>query len=474
VNEKSWDWPDTPTVRKNLEALSALARAIELAAPGRFVLLFAKCNVPAQRTALTERLGAMLEPLGIELVDVAMEKPVESLLGDLEARMQPKGKHRQPKKRKIVSVPAPAVAEPGPAYSEETGSLALSVRGLERSLRSDDPNPPLLAHLNQARERYRELGCPLLLWLPDYALTRLAREAPDFWAWRSGVFEFAPEPEVAESALEQMAYEPDLVSANLDAAAKRERLALLRQLLDDYRELGDGPRERDAQADILWKMGNLYHDLGEYDASRRAYRDVLAIKRELDDERGVGGLLHNLGRLAQDQGDYDQARQLYQDSLDIAQQLGDRAGVAITLHQLGVLAHLQGDYDQAHQLYQDSLDIKQQLGNRVGAARTLHQLGMLNQNQGDYDQARRFYQDSLDIKQQIGDRAGVASSLHQLGTLAEEVSDLEKAESLFAKSLKMFKHLGSPDTDIARRSLARVRGQLEEQPSKIKGARHCR
>ncbi len=31
---------------------------------------------------------------------------------------------------------------------------------------------------------------PILFFLPDYALTRLAKYAPDFWAWRRGVFRF--------------------------------------------------------------------------------------------------------------------------------------------------------------------------------------------------------------------------------------------------------------------------------------------
>ena len=45
-------WPNTPTARQNLDALSGLARAIGMAAPGRFVLLLAKCNLPSQRETL--------------------------------------------------------------------------------------------------------------------------------------------------------------------------------------------------------------------------------------------------------------------------------------------------------------------------------------------------------------------------------------------------------------------------------------
>jgi len=486
VSEKPWAWPDTPAARQNLETLSALARAIGMAAPGRFVLLLAKCNVPAQREALAAQLRVMLEPLGVELLEVSLDEPVSDLLSHLQARLGASIQRAGPAEWELLVQPQPtvAVAEPRAPYSA-CPPLALSVYGLEASLRSDTPHPRLLAHLNLARERYRDLGCPLVLWLPDYALTRLAREAPDFWAWRSGVFEFAPQREMAESALRQMAYEPGVVTSSLDAAAKRERLALLEQLLADYRLLGEGPQEQNAQADILAKMGSLHWDLGDYAEARRLYQESLAIAQQLGNRAGIARTLQNLGNVAYRQGDYAEARRLYQDALnikqqlgsrvsaaytlgqmgnlaraqgdldeaktlydqvrDISQQMGDRRSVAKALHQLGNVAYLQGDYAEARRLYQESLDIKQQLGDRAGVAQTLHQLGMLAQAQGDYAEARRLYQESLDIAQQLGDRASVAISFHQLGLLAQDQGDYAEARRLYQESLDIARQLGSRD-----------------------------
>jgi formylglycine-generating enzyme required for sulfatase activity len=49
----------------------------------------------------------------------------------------------------------------------------------------------LLEGLNRDRERFpRLVDVPLVLWLTEPGLTLIAREAPDFWAWRSGVFTF--------------------------------------------------------------------------------------------------------------------------------------------------------------------------------------------------------------------------------------------------------------------------------------------
>ena len=394
----------------------------------------------------------------MELQEVALDEPVSNLLSPLQARLGASIQRAGPAAWELLVQPQPAVAlaEPRAPYFA-CPPLALSVYGLEASLRSATLHPPLLAHLNLAREQYRELGCPLVLWLPDYALTRLAREAPDFWAWRSGVFEFAPEAEMAESALRQMVYEPGVVTSSLDAAAKRERLALLEQLLADWRELGEGPHEQDAQVDILWKVGSLHQDLGQYGAARRAHQEALGITQRLNDEQGSAGLLHNLAMLAHRQGDYAEARRLYQESLDIKQQLGNRAGVAISFHQLAVLAQDQGDYAEARRLCQESLDIEQQLGDRAGVAQTLHNLGMLAQDQGDYAEARRLYQESLAIAQQLGDRAGVAQTLFQLGRLLETDGKLDEALALYRESMQLDVELNNlPDLAIDYETVGRV------------------
>ena len=73
--------------------------------------------------------------------------------------------------------------------SESAGKRAIMVFGFEHSVPSEGP-APALDELNQSRDNFpKSFSGPVLIWLPDYALTRLAREAPDFWGWRSGVFE---------------------------------------------------------------------------------------------------------------------------------------------------------------------------------------------------------------------------------------------------------------------------------------------
>jgi hypothetical protein len=78
--------------------------------------------------------------------------------------------------------------------------LALFVRGLEKSIGVVGDYPPVLQDLNFVRDAYKiSVPHPLLFILPDYAITRIAKFAPDFWAWRSGVFLFRTVPAIRES-----------------------------------------------------------------------------------------------------------------------------------------------------------------------------------------------------------------------------------------------------------------------------------
>src|SRR3990172_1045412 len=276
------------------ETLRRLARMLDYAAPGRFVLALVKCNLPAQRRDLVERIRVLVEPLGMALLEVELTGPVDKLLPILRERLA--GSYLAP----LPEAEAAHEAESVPALRESGGKVALFVYGLEHSLPSTERHPPILAHLNLLRQLFqRDVPCPLVIWLPDYALTKVARGAPDFWAWRSGVYEFPPEPETAQRMARMTVYDDSgHLTSSLSAEAKRERMHLLARLLDDYRELAlsgvEGSRERHMQADILWKMGDVHYDMGEWAEARTRYEEALELARALGEARTVAGLLHLL------------------------------------------------------------------------------------------------------------------------------------------------------------------------------------
>ncbi|HKQ09042.1 MAG TPA: tetratricopeptide repeat protein [Blastocatellia bacterium] len=412
-----------------------LVRAIDYAEG--FWLGFVRCNLIGQRRKAAAACRDLLAPLGIRLVEIDLTEPISELLPILKAHIaKAQGATNAASEGPPTSLAAAEAARPA--------KLALFVYGLEHSIPSSEAYPPILSHLNLNRELFRqEILYPLVIWLPEYALAALARRAPDFWAWRSGLYEFAPDAELAAHTLAPVRNEAFYVSASLSEQAKRERLAMLKGLLADYRELGDGPHERRTQTEILNQLGWVHRALGELSEARQAYQDSLAIARDDNDLGMIAVLVHNLAMLALDQGNYEEARRLYDQSLEIKKRLGNQSGIAITLHELGRLAQRQGDYEEARRLYGESLEIAKRLGDQSGIAITQHQLAMLAEDQGEYEEARRLYSESLEIEKRLGNQNGIAISLHQLGSLAQDEGDYEEARRLYDESLTMKRKLGN-------------------------------
>jgi hypothetical protein len=45
-------------------------------------------------------------------------------------------------------------------------------------------------YLQWNRENFKKLPYPIIIWVDSLLLEKLARQAPDFWSWRKGVFRF--------------------------------------------------------------------------------------------------------------------------------------------------------------------------------------------------------------------------------------------------------------------------------------------
>jgi tetratricopeptide (TPR) repeat protein len=424
--------PDERVIRR-------LVRALDYSRG--FWLGFAKSNTPAQRRRLSALCKDLLEPLKIRVLEIELNEPVTDILPVLRERLaqetaaDDEGKATQPK-------------------------LAIFVHGLERSIPSREAYPPLLSSLNLKRELFRqEVPHPLLLWLPDYALTALARKAPDFWAWRSGLYEFAPEREAAEQSFVTLRNEEIHVTESLSERANHERLLMLKGLLEDYRELGNSPREQSAQERILSEIGRIYETFGEWAEARQAYEESLAISRSLNDELVQGIALNNLGIISQEMGNYIEAKHLYTEFLKIARALNSQFNIAAALHQLGNIAYLQDELKEAKQLYDESLEISKRLGIQYGVSNTLYQLGVIAAKDADLDEARRLYTEGLKISQDINHQLNVAKYLNQLGSLVYAKGDRAEAIRLFREAINIFEKLGSPSVENVRRNLARAEGE---------------
>jgi len=241
MNEKKSAFQPFPKISSplsgdNQETLEHLQRAIELA--DGFALFFARCDQPAQRDDLIAHLDALFPRQGRRARRLDVVPPATGLLAGLKSACR--------------------------TTPDQAPPTCVHICGLEDALSSDAPHPPVLSQLNLTRDRFRDLPCPLVFWLPDAVLTRLAQGAPDFWAWRSGTFDFLPQWVPLEERAE-------------------EQIRVLENLLADYHTLGDGPTEQRARASLLVDLAALYRDTYRPQVARQRLEEALPLVRRLRD-----------------------------------------------------------------------------------------------------------------------------------------------------------------------------------------------
>jgi len=180
---------------------------------------------------------------------------------------------------------------------------------------------PRVETLNLRRNALAEkLDATLLWWLPADTLARLAREAPDAWSWRGGVFDFIAErPDLAEPI--PIRLEPSDDINPLTLAQRSRRLAVLHQQLDGEGStaIPDGFR-----LNLLLEQADLYKSLGQWDLANQTLRqEALPLAERLGDVHSTAAIQGKIARILEARGELDQAMALHEQRLPIALQTND-------------------------------------------------------------------------------------------------------------------------------------------------------
>jgi tetratricopeptide (TPR) repeat protein len=339
--------------------------------------------------------------------------------------------------------------------------IVLLISGLEKTIGGYGDYPPLLSNLNIARDTYgHKLPYPILFLLPSYAMTRFARFAPDFWAWKSIEVRLQSDIPAPERAIAEM---PIIPNDQIIIPVPQERFDLLHRLIEEYSQ------PTLTRADLLNQLGQAYESHINYVKAERAYQESLNLYSSLEQTYPKIEVLNNLARLYQFQGQYTEAESLYKESLAMSQELlGDQhISVADLLNNLAGLYDSQGRYTEAESLYQKSLAMSQELlgDQHLSIATNLNNLAKLYRSQDRYEEAEPLYQKSLAMSQELlGDRHPlIAISLDNLAGLYKSQGRYEEAEPLYQKALAMSQELLGNNHPYVASSLNNLAGLYKSQ-----------
>ena len=324
---------------------------------------------------------------------------------------------------------------------EPEKKLVLILQGLEKAIAYSGDNPPILTNLNYARDSFPiAVSHPLLFALPDYAVTRFAQFAPDFWAWTSSTFKFQTLPETRDRLTAEVSDYSHNPNRYFPKPEQGERIDLLERLLQEYPE--DTEASSRTRLELLNQLGNTHRSIREFDKAKFYFQEAIDLSSELDDKSSEAKALFKLGGIYFDLREFNKASLLFERSLNLRTQIGDHRNSAANYHMLGRVAQALRQYRKARQNYQQALAIDIEFGDRYSQASTYHHLGKVAQALREHGQAQENYQQAISIYTEFGDRYSQASTYHQLGNVAYLLREDEEAQQNYQQALAIFIEFG--------------------------------
>ncbi|MEH2398375.1 tetratricopeptide repeat protein [Nostoc sp.] len=238
--------------------------------------------------------------------------------------------------------------------------------------------PHILNHLNQQRERFRDdFQISFVFLLRSFSINYFIHRAPDFFDWRSGVFELPTTPELVEQESTRLLLEGNYEEyLKLTPEQKIEKVIEIQDLLSEKHQL------ENQKPSLLFKLGNLLSTANEYEAAIASYDQALKFKP--DDHqawynRGIA--LDELGRFEEAIVSYEQALKFKQDYHLAWYNRG------IALDELGRFEEAIASYDQALKIQSNYHQAWYNRGDALG------NLGRNEEAIASYDQALKFKPD---------------------------------------------------------------------------------
>lgn len=196
------------------------------------------------------------------------------------------------------------------------------------------------------------------------------------------------------------------------------------------------------KADQLFQTGLQQFRTGQFDTALETYKQVLALRRELDDKAGIAQTLNNMGDVYSDRGQYSQALDVLQQALALRRELRDRAGIAQTLNLIGFVYRGQKQYSEALELHEEALQQAENAGDRSEVGESLHNIAAVYTSQGQLDSALDFYERAMAIREEVGDRRDLGRTLNNMGAVYFNLGNYDKALEIYQEALAIRKEIG--------------------------------
>ena len=333
---------------------------------------------------------------------------------------------------------------------EPDKKLVIMIRGVENAIGSSGDYPPILQDLNYIRDAFTtSVPHPILFFLPDYGITRLAQFAPDFWSWRSGLFRFITFYDF-KSTKESIVPKTGHFYLTLQTSSVgKERIELLTGLLKDNPITSIKSQQAlQHYLNIITQLGIAYRTNKKTLVKSEEYlKEACVLVNDRSSSISViiqGNVIYELAVTYEKLGDLVSALSYLQKSLELRKNINDFKGTAETLHQIGIIYTKQKEFETALKHLDEALKIEESIENNFGKLETLNQMGILCVEAGNIETAINYYQDALSIcdRETFPERWAILINnlaiAYSHGIDGDKAKKLELAISLYQDILQVY------------------------------------
>ncbi|MBS9391665.1 MAG: tetratricopeptide repeat protein [Dolichospermum sp. LBC05a] len=385
---KLTDWDQDLPIEKD-EEYQAFIRKLQFT--DGFSILFVRCS-PSGGEQLISQVKADIHNQNIEVIK--LDKDVTNLYAIVD---------KLPNKNNINILFITGLESSFYKYEEAKTLVGWNSRQTHHY--SWESVPPFLININQQRERFRDsFNICFVFLLRQFAIKYFIHRAPDFFDWRSGLFDFPLDSKTLEQEATRIIQErndEEYVKLTNEEANQKilEIIDIIEHEIDD-----------EQKAKLFFELGNLQRVRKNYEEAISSYDKAVEFKPdyyEAWNNRGIS--LANLGRYEEAISSYDKAVEFKPDDHKAWNNRGN------SLRNLGRYEEAISSYDKAVEFKPDY----HQAWNSRGYS--LHYLGRYEEAISSYDKAVEFKPDKHEAWYNRG------YSLHYLGRYEEAISSYDKA-----------------------------------------------
>jgi tetratricopeptide (TPR) repeat protein len=409
---------------KNKNSYDGLISTIEIS-QGTLVLIIASCTARTFQAELIDRYEAELAP-SIPCYRIQLDRSEPSLRQALENLVDRHPELQVSKANAVITA---------------TGAADL----LSFKLGESEQNSALdrfFGYLQWTREGLREFPFPIVLWVTPQILTQLSSKAPDFWSWRGGVFRFTAPAFVSDRTT---------FTPTIDSSFKPESASDLPidELLEQVAQISAKNPNSATLSTLFDRLGQAYRDrIGGNGAENREiaieyFQRALVIQKKLNLKRSKIYTLFRLGEVYFYLGNYEQSESLVQDALTIATEIGDRDGMTTSWASLGYIASQRGAYDKAEAFYKQSLAVETEIGDRKGMATSWGCLGENELRRGNLEAAETLLKQALSVMEELLLTWNIAKTNWDLAQLYRAKGDEPQAQAHYSIAHSLYTKLGA-------------------------------